>query len=134
LSDELVTIYSFRGSEEANLWKEKLHAHGIKSVVVNDYNYGATLQSNELKVKASDVARAKIILKPLRKIGPVPATPASAWLLFFLGMITLVPGVIVLFFTHDTDILPAAILLLIFGGFFTVISLLAMVRRKKVKR
>jgi hypothetical protein len=134
LADDLVTIYRFRGSEEAYLWKEKIKTNGIKSVVIHDFHHGADLPSNELQVKASDVKRARKILKPLRKIGPVPATLASLWLVLVFGIIMIIPGIIFLIFADNTGALVAGAITSIIGGFFIIFSLLEMVRRKKANR
>jgi len=127
LAEELVTIYSFYGSSEAYLWKEKLKASGIKSVVIHDFNTGASAPSNELQVRKKDVSKAQKILEPLKKTHSIKIIGASVWLIFIFGIIIVIPGFIFLIFSPEKLI---ALVFLVYGGSFIFISFFAMTRKK----
>ena len=80
---KLVTIRRFFGSTEANLWKERLAAAGIKAVVVNDFCTGAAIPSNDLQVREKDVERAQKILKSLIVKHRVKPGRLNIWFVLF---------------------------------------------------
>ncbi len=60
MSDELVTIYRFRGSAEAHIWKDRIKSEGIPCVLIHDTGYTRTF---ELQVREKDTEKALEILK-----------------------------------------------------------------------
>jgi hypothetical protein len=134
VSDKLVCVYRFRGSAEANLWKEKLRASGIKAAVINDVFTGAASPDFELQVNEKDVKRTQRILKPLKKLRPFKASRASIFLLLFFGIIMVIPGILVLAYLHGSEYTAIGIIALVYGGAFLLLPLLGIIRRKNPKK
>jgi|WetSurMetagenome_2_1015567.scaffolds.fasta_scaffold225725_3 hypothetical protein len=137
MSEELVTIYRFRGSAEANLWKEKLNDNGIKANVINDVYTGASTPDFGLQIREKDISKAKTVLKPLKKTHPFKVSWASILLLYTFGVIALVPGILVLVFQRDSGVPETTmlgIMLIIFGGVFILLPLPGILKRNRSKK
>jgi hypothetical protein len=137
MSEELVTIYRFRGSAEANLWKEKLYSSGIHAIVVNDVFTGAATPSFELQVRGKDLDKARKILKPLKNTNPFKISWASIAMLFIFGIIALVGGIFLFVYSRNsgvTDLSVASIIMIIFGGAFLLLPLTGILKRNRSKK
>jgi hypothetical protein len=133
MSEELVTIRRFNGSAEANLWKLRLKTAGISAVVVDDFNTGASMPSNALLVKEKDVQKAQKVLKSLKKSSSPKVSWASTLLLWIFGVIMVIPGIVVLVFSQESQGTILGIILVVFGGVFLLLPVMGIVKRKKLK-
>jgi hypothetical protein len=133
MGDELVTIGRFNGSAEANLWKQKLKTAGISAIVVDDFNTGASLPSNALRVKEKDIQKATAVLKSLKNTRPLKVSWASTLLLWIFGIVMVIPGILVFVFSQESQGTILGIILVVFGVVFLLLPVMGIVRRKNLK-
>jgi len=131
MEEGLVTIYRFRGSAEANLWKEKMSASGIKASVINDVYTGAATPDFQLQVREKDAQKTHIILKTLKNKRPFKISWASIFMMYIFGIVGVIVGIP---FLYKSDTIWIGIITMVWGGAFLLLPLLGITSRNKPKR
>jgi hypothetical protein len=131
MGEELVTIHRFQGSAEANLWKEKLNASGIKANVINDVYTGAATPDFGLQVREKDAKRAHTILKTFKNKRPFKVSWASILIMYIFGIVGVICGIP---FLYKSDTIWIGIITIVYGGLFLILPLSGIIKRNKPKR